>query len=191
MGAVEQAVFVLGGDEARHAHCLGRGRSGEELGGAEIGGADGAHLAGLGELLQRPKRLLHRRRRVRLVHPQQVDRVGLEPPQAGFDRCKDIGAAAAMLFVDAGHRLAELGGKRHLPAPRAQHLADDRLRAAAIAVDVGGVEMGDAEIQCLVDDLARCLQVETAAELIGAEADQRHLDIGRPELAGFHGADSL
>ena len=40
------------------------------------------------------------------------------------------------------------------------------LRAAAIAVDVGGVEQGDADVERLVDDLAGALEIETRPKLL-------------------------
>ena len=43
--------------------------------------------------------------------------------------------------------------------------------------------MGDAEVEGAVDDLARRLQIEAAAELVGAEADQRETEAGGPEFA--------
>ena len=61
-----------------------------------------------------------------------------------------------------------------------------RLGAAAIAVDVGGVEQGDADVERLVDHLAGAFDVEALAEIVAAETDCGHAQAGAAEIANFH-----
>src|SRR5215207_11066810 len=68
----------------------------------------------------------------------------------------------------------------------AEDLAEEALRAAALAIDVGGVEERDAEVERLVDDLAGRLEVDAAAEVVAAETDERHPKARRSEIALLH-----
>src|SRR5260370_28607845 len=61
------------------------------------------------------------------------------------------------------------------------------LGVAALAVDVWGVEQGDAEIERPVHDLARRREIEPAAEIVAAQPDQRDLQAGSTEISQFHG----
>src|SRR6185436_11985727 len=70
-------------------------------------------------------------------------------------------------------------------AARAEDFAELGLRAAAVAVDVGGVEQRDAEIERAVDHPARGVDGKRA-EVVAAEADDRDLDARIAELALFH-----
>src|SRR3546814_20136834 len=58
-------------------------------------------------------------------------------------------------------------------AARAEDLAHLRLGAAHVAIGIGGVEQGDAEIECLVDHLARGFEIEAHLEIVAAETDLR------------------
>ena len=74
----------------------------------------------------------------------------------------DVAPRRALLHAGVVHRHAELGGEHDVLALVAEHLAHRGLRAAAIAVDVGGVEQRDAEVDRLVDHLARAFDIERA-----------------------------
>ena len=56
-----------------------------------------------------------------------------------------------------------------------------------VAVDIGGIEEGDSGIERGVDHRARGLLVGPAAEVVAAEADDGHLEIGAAELPRAHG----
>ena len=61
----------------------------------------------------------------------------------------------------------ELGGDLHLVAAALDGLADDFF-AVEGAVDLGGVDVGDAEVEGAVDGADRLVVVETAAGRVGA-----------------------
>ena len=95
--------------------------------------------------------------------------VGLQPPQRRLGGLNDVRRRAAHRAV--AHLAAELGGQHHAVAAALQQLAQQPLAAAAVAVDVGGVEEVDAGVERGVDDPAGGGQVETAAEVVAAEPD--------------------
>ena len=85
------------------------------------------------------------------------------------------GAASAALV----HRHADLGRQHDVLATRPERLAEELLGAAArAAIDIGGVEQCDAEIQRLVHDRSRCRIIDAAAEVVAPQADQRHAQPG-------------
>ena len=140
---------------------------GEQTGAGRIVGAPavGANLARLHQLLQR---LAHLSRPLQIVVADveliEVEVVGLQPPQTRLARAADIrraGIAAdrlARIFVEA---LPELGGDDDLLPPSNQRLAEDPL-AVPRAVDVGGVEQRDAEIERPVDRAHRLRVIHVA-----------------------------
>src|SRR5262249_28281047 len=69
----------------------------------------------------------------------------------------------------------------------AEHGAHYGLRAAHTGVDIGGVEQGDAEIDRLVDHLARGLQIGALAEIVAAETDGGNTQAGAAEITNLHG----
>ena len=54
-------------------------------------------------------------------------------------------------------------------------------------IDVGGVEQRDAEVDRLVDHLARRLEIGALAEIVAAEADGGNAQAGAAEIANLHG----
>src|SRR6185312_419279 len=78
-------------------------------------------------------------------------------------------------------------GRQHdVLAAVAEDLAEDRLGAAHVRVNVGGVEQRDAEIDRLVDHLARGFEVDAHAEIVAADADCGDAQAGAAEIANFH-----
>jgi hypothetical protein len=65
-----------------------------------------------------------------------------------------------------GHE-AELGGDNDLVAPGRDRVADDFL-AVERAVDLDGVDVGDAEVECAVDGVDGLGVVQAAAGGVGA-----------------------
>jgi hypothetical protein len=120
------------------------------------------------QVLQRTQRLLDRRHRVRAVQHVDVDVVGAEPPQAGLDRGHDVAARGVLRRDPRRHRHAELRAQHDLLAALAEDPAEVVLGAAELAVDVRGVEEGRAELDSLVDDRARRLEVEPFGEIVAA-----------------------
>jgi hypothetical protein len=107
--------------------------------------------------------------------------------QAALDRAPDVAAGGARLLRRAAHVHAELGGHHHLVAVPAERLAEQGLRAAAVAVDVGGVEQGDAGVQGRPDHRPGLGRVADQAEVVTPEADDGDGEAGPAELAVPHG----
>jgi hypothetical protein len=82
--------------------------------------------------------------------------------------------------------VAELGREHDLVAATGQGAADDLLAAALVPVDVRGVEEGHAGIQGGVDHGPGGGLVDPAAEVVAAEADHGHLEVGAAEAARSH-----
>ena len=59
---------------------------------------------------------------------------------------------------------------------RAAQGATQELLAVGAAVDVGGVEEGDAGVEGAVDDRSGRVVVDAAAEVVAAETDDRDLE---------------
>ena len=107
--------------------------------------------------------------RVDAVLVVQVDVVGAEPRQRAFDRGADVGGAAV---DDAGSAAGvgdetELGRHHHLVAAALDGAADDFL-AVERSVDLGGVDVGDAQLERPVDGADRLGVVQAAAAGVGA-----------------------
>ena len=181
----EPGVLALLADERRQA-ALGRDRVCllDHLRG-EVRRADRADRSLLDELVERAERLLDRRDAVGAVVLVEVDPVGLQPAQRGLDRLADVGAGAASGLAVA-EVVAELRREHDPVAPPGERAADDLLAAALVAVDVRGVEERDARVERGVDHRARGLLVDPAAEVVAAEPDDGHLEVGAAEAARAH-----
>ena len=149
--------------------------------------ADVAHLALPDQVVERAQRFLDRRQRIVIVLLVEIDVVGLQPLQAGFDGGHDVAPRRALLGAVVAHRLGIFGRQHDVLAAVAEHLAQHGLGAAHAGIDVGGVEQRDAEIDRLVDHLARGFEIGALAEIVAAEADGGNAQAGAAEIANFHG----
>ena len=124
--------------------------------GPGLGQPDVADLALGHQLGQRADGVLDRRVRVHPVLVVEVDVVGAEPPQRSLDRGADVGRAAVEVpRAAAGVRHeAELGRQHHLVAAALDGPADELL-VGERAVDLGGVDEGDAQFERPVDGADR------------------------------------
>src|SRR6185369_4702590 len=84
------------------------------------------------------------------------------------------------------HRHGKFRRQHDVLAAVAEDLAETGLRASLVAVDVGGVEQGDAEIERLVDDLARGFEIDAPAEIVAAETDAGYEQARSAKIALFH-----
>ena len=122
----------------------------------------------------------------------EVDRVDAEPLQRRFDRLFDIARRQALLARP--HLRADLGDDRHRAAgaARAQPIADDRLRLAALVarrpgrIDVGGVDRVQAGGAEAVEQVERRLGVGGPAEHVAAEHDGGDRKVGATETTLLH-----
>ena len=136
--------------------------------GASLGQADVPDLALGDQIGQGADGLLDGRVRVDPVLVVQVDVVGAEPLEGALDGGADVGRAAV---GDAGPAAgvgdeAELGGHHDLVAAASDGLADQFL-AVERAVDLGGVDVGDAQVQRAVDSADRLGVVKAPAAGVG------------------------
>ena len=115
--------------------------------------------------------LLDRRVRVDPVLVVQVDVVGAEASQRALDGCPDVGGAAVACRAVVGRRGAadetELGGDLDLVAA-ALDGASDELLAVEGSVDLGGVDVRDAELEGAVDGADGLGVVQRPAGGVGA-----------------------
>ena len=147
---------------------------------------DVAHLPFAHELVERAERLLERRDAVGGVVLVEVDHVGSQALQRAFDRLADVLAGTARLGAVA-HVAAELRREEDPIAPALERFPEERLAAALIAVDVRGVEERHARVQRGVDDCTRPVEIDTAAEVVAAETDDRDVRAFLAEAACTHG----
>ena len=175
---LQQRPLVLRGDERLGAGLPGQMRGVGGLPAGQVRVTEVAHLALGDQLTQRVQRLLDRGLRVRGVQLVQVQVVGAQAAERGGHGAPDVGPAA--LGPGGGpvahvHLLvAELGGQHDLVAAAAQQLAEHLLGTAAVAVDVRGVEQGDARVDGRVHHGPGLLQVQPAAEVVAAEPGHRY-----------------
>ena len=67
-------------------------------------------------------------------------------------------------------------------------LAEERLAAALVSVDVGGVEERHARSKCRVDDGARAFEIHAHAEVVATEADnEQNLGLFCSQATCTHG----
>ena len=118
----------------------------------------------------------------------EIDAVGAQPLQRRFaPPCGCTRASRAPRAV--AHVAAELRREHDPVAPPFEHLAEERLAAALVAVDVRRVEQRDAGVERGVDDGARPLEVDAHAEVVAAEADDRDLGPIATQPTRTHGQD--
>jgi hypothetical protein len=98
----------------------------------------------------------------------EIDVVGLQPPQAGLDGRHDIAPRRALFGAVVAHRFGKFRRQHDVLAPVAEYLSKHRLRTAHARIDVGGIEQRDAEVDRLVDHLARGFEVGALAEIVAA-----------------------
>ena len=92
--------------------------------------------------------------------------------------------------------MPELRRDDDLVAAPAQRPAEQRLAEAVLAaVHVGGIDEGDARVECGGDDRRRALLRlgggAGAAEVVAAEADRRHAEAGAAEGSVFESGHPL
>jgi hypothetical protein len=152
------------------------------------GEADEAHLArflGRQDRLQRPARgedPVGVLQPDDLVELQQVDHVGLQPPEGLVEL---LGGGLPGPAVDLGHQ------EDLLAVAVAQGLAHADF-AAAVVIVPAVVHEGDAGVDGGADDLDAVLLVLLPADMVAAQADDRHLLPGPAQRAIAHvAADRL
>src|SRR5215468_10616342 len=152
----------------------------------EIRAAEEAHLSVPHQLVERAQGFLDWRLRVRAMQLVKIDPIGTQPLQARLDRVHDIAPRRPLELAGLIHRHAELAREHDRFALLAENASEALLRAAFVAVAVGGVDQVDAELDRLTYDPARRREIDAAAEVVAAEADDGHFKRGAAEPAFFH-----
>ena len=117
----------------------------------------------------------------------EIDPIGAEAAKAGFRGGHNVSAGGAAHSARFVHDHAELSREDNILPARSEALAQHGFRAALVAVNVGGIEQRDAEIERLRDDATRALQIGSAAEIVAAQADERNFKRRFAERAVLHG----
>jgi hypothetical protein len=129
-----------------------------------------------------------------VVHLVEVDHVGLQAPHAGLEMTVALegaqvaaGAVGLAVCLVAVHRVVDLGREGHVAAPSAalrEPVAQALLGVAVLllpAIDVGGVEEVDPELERPVHDGETVLDGGVPAEVHRAEAAVAHLHPVAPQ----------
>ena len=140
---------------------------------AEIRASDLAHFSGLDEIVQCTESILDRNGIIGRVELVKVDVVGPEPSQAVFARLLHvIGMRALPVFI---HDHSKLRRNDYIVTAAADCAAEEFF-ALRLAIDVGGVEKGDAGFDGGVHYLCGRRLVETPPEVVAAESDHRYVE---------------
>ena len=138
--------------------------------------------------------------RRRHVYLDEVEPIGLQPPQALLDIGADVGGAVVVGVGRGGvrrqrQRAAALGGQKVLVAAAADEAADQLLAAPVVDRRVDQI---DARVEQLVEEPAGVSVIDRrpawlAPQLHGAVAEDGHLCPGPPELSrgDRHGRDLI
>jgi hypothetical protein len=105
----------------------------------------------------------------------EIDPVGAEAPETVFNRARDVrrARAAFALLVD---RTSEFRRDDRLVTAGSER-ASEKLLAARSAVRIRGVEQRDARVERGVDDALGRGLVDTPAEVVAPEADDRGVEL--------------
>src|SRR5215813_8166712 len=152
----------------------------------QVRAAEEAHLSLPHQLVERAQGFLDWSLRVRAMQLVKIDPIGTQPLQARLDRVHDIAPRRPLELAGLIHRHAELAREHDRFALLAENSSEPLLRAAFVAVAVGGVDQVDTELDRLAYDAARRSKIDTAAEIVTAQADDGHFERGAAEPALFH-----
>src|SRR6185503_19229430 len=128
--------------------------------GSRFGQPDVPHLALANECRERADTILDWNLRIHSVQVEEVDHVGAETPQTLITRREDRARRSISLNSGAGLRRNDtaLGGEDDAAAPGAKAASDERF-VVPLAVNRGGIEEGDAEVDRPVDRADRFLVI--------------------------------
>ena len=124
----------------------------------------------------------------------EVDVIGVEPLEAGFDAVDDVEAREADLVRSGAGPAANLGGEHDIVAPAFNRLSHHHFRLAR-RVDIGRVDEIDAAVErAMHDGIDRRLieaadhlpHLSAAAEGHGAQAQLRDEHAGICQWSEFH-----
>lgn len=131
-------------------------------------------LAGLDEFGDGAGGVLDRHLGVESVLIEQVDVVGAQPLQRSVDNLADVVGLRVQPLETVVDVEAELGGDPHLVTDRFENRPDEQLILMG-AVDLGGVEERDADVESRGDGVFRLV---CGGEAHAAEADVGDLEAG-------------
>src|SRR5678815_1317807 len=99
-----------------------------------------------------------------MMHLVEIDPVRFQTFETRLDRGHDVAARRAFHGTRIVHRRAELGRKDDVLAPVAEKLPEAGLRAAALAIDVSGVEESDSKVERFGNNFARSFGVDAVTK---------------------------
>ena len=111
------------------------------------------------------------------VHVQEVHMVNLEALQADLEPAHEI-----VIFAD----LDLVREPQAIAAARFEHLAHSNVALTVLAVGIRGVDIGDAHIERLVQDLGAFVRAVADKPAAAAECQDGHLGAGAPERPHRH-----
>ena len=192
--AIEKIVETLLRDEPEEVPGLRRLLRLREVEASEVRGADVEHLPVADENLHRLPDLFPRRLSVDVVHLVEIDVIGLQPLERAFAGLPDVKRGELRVVRSVAHWVVDLRREDDLLAPPAalrEPASDDLLGppfAALPAVDVGGVEEVDPEVERLVHDDERVGLARLRTEVHRAEAKPADAETRATEADVAHGA---
>ena len=137
--AADERVIGLVGDVAGPAVAVGDGEGLHQVPAGEVGAGDVADFAALDEVVERAEGFFDGGGRVEAVHVVDVDVVGAEAAEAGFDGFQQVDAGGADVVDVGADAEGGFGGDEELVAAAFDGLAEDFF-GEAVGIDVGGVE---------------------------------------------------
>src|SRR6185312_429205 len=180
-GPFDQAVLALLGHDTEEAPARRRLVRPRDVPAGEVGRADVDDLPLLDQELHRLPDLVPGRLAIHVVHLVEVQMIGREPPQAPFAGGADVARRQPALVRPVAHLAVDLRREHDLLAPAAplrQPPPDDLLRHALAllpAVDVGGVEEVDPQLERAIHDRERLPLAGLGPEVHRPEAEPTDL----------------
>ncbi len=186
--ALQQAVLILRRNVGRKTAGARDSQSLGQLPGGEVAASEVTDFAGVHQVGERLERLLLRRVGVGRVQLIEVDVIRVQAPETVLGGGHHIAPRRAMQVGPLAHRHPELARHDDLAPSFAQRLAQQFFGAAAVAIDVGGVEERDAFVERAIHDRLGLFGVALDREIVAAEAHGRNLEPRLSHVAVFHSA---
>jgi hypothetical protein len=107
------------------------------------------------------------------MHVVKVDEIGLKATQTVFYLPANVASRPASEVGGAGHFAANFGGQDEIVPATFEDLTQDLLRAP-VAVNIGGINEVDAEIERRVDDRPSLVERVASAKVVRTQAGHRY-----------------
>src|SRR5262249_33090299 len=118
------------------------------------------------QIIERAQRFLDRGLWVRAMQLVKVDPIGAQPLEPRLARVHDVAPRRPLELAGVIHRQAELAREHDCFALLAENSSEPLLRAAFVAVAVGGVDQIDAQLDRLAYDPAPRREIPATPHLV-------------------------